>query len=76
MQKIQLVPEIQQFEFEQFLPFQTVFKQLMNMLEMAGHIVAKCDQTLVWAIKFMPIDRPENKFGQPNLKRHVLCGGV
>ena len=34
MQKFQLVPEIQRFEFEQFWPsFQTVFKQLMNINE-------------------------------------------
>ena len=34
MQKFQLVPEIQRFEFEQFWPFfQTIFKQLMNINE-------------------------------------------
>ena len=34
MQKFQVVPEIKQFEFEQFwLSFQTVFKQLMNINE-------------------------------------------
>ena len=36
----------------------------MSVLEMAGHIVAKCDQTLVWATKFFPKDRPENEFGR------------
>ena len=39
------------------------------VLEMAGRIVAKCDQTLVWAMKFFPKDRPENEFGRPNLGR-------
>ena len=39
------------------------------LLETAGRIVAKCDQTLVWATKFFPKDRPENEFGRPNLGR-------
>ena len=39
------------------------------MLETASRIVAKCNQTLVWATKFFPKDRPENKFGRPNLGR-------
>ena len=39
------------------------------VLETASRIVAKCDQTLVWATKFFPKDRPENEFGQPNLER-------
>ena len=39
------------------------------VLETAGRIVAKCDQTLVWATKFFPKDRPENEFGRPNLGR-------
>ena len=39
------------------------------MLETAGRIVAKCDQTLVWATKFFPKDRPEKEFGRPNLGR-------
>ena len=37
------------------------------VLETAGRIVIKCDQTLVWARKFIPKDRPENDFGGPNL---------
>ena len=40
-----------------------------TVLETAGRIVAKCDQTLVWATKFFPKDRPENEFGRPNLGR-------
>ena len=40
-----------------------------SVLETAGRIVAKCDQTLVWATKFFPKDRPENEFGRPNLGR-------
>ena len=40
-----------------------------TLLETAGRIVAKCDQTLVWATKFFPKDRPENEFGRPNLGR-------
>ena len=38
-------------------------------LETAGRIVAKCDQTLVLATKFIPKDRPANEFGQPNLRQ-------
>ena len=41
----------------------------ITVLETAGRIVAKCDQTLVWATKFFPKDRPENEFGRPNLGR-------
>ena len=40
-----------------------------TVLETAGRIVTKCDQTLVWATKFFPKDRPENEFGRPNLGR-------
>ena len=46
---------------------QSLYK--LAVLETAGRIVAKCDQTLVWATKFFPKDRPENEFGRPNLGR-------
>ena len=39
------------------------------VLETAGCIVAKCNQTLVWITKFIPKDRQENEFGQPILGR-------
>ena len=39
------------------------------VLETACRIVAKCDQTLVWATKFIAKDRPENEFGRPDLGR-------
>ena len=42
---------------------------MYTVLEMAGRIDTKCDQTLVWATKFFPKDRPENEFGRPNLGR-------
>ena len=56
------------------LRFHLFFKNVhINMqspvLETAGRIVAKCDQTLVWAKKFFPKDRPENEFGRLNLGR-------
>ena len=44
-------------------------KCFITGLETAGRIVAKCDQTLVWATKFFPKDRPENEIGRPNLGR-------
>ena len=47
----------------------TLGLRVSTVLETAGRIVAKCDQTLVWATKFFPKDRPENEFGRPNLGR-------
>ena len=33
----------------------------ISVLETAGRIVAKCDQTLVWGTNFFPKDGPENE---------------
>ena len=37
--------------------------------ECRKRLVAKCDQTLVWVMKFIPKDHPENEFGRPKLGR-------